>query len=70
MTFAPSTFAPMINANLKHKPNPNPNLKSLPYPVPKTQSLPSLSLFAVGDIIAGAIVAGASVGSPPMHFSL
>ena len=36
----------------------------LTLPQPKTQSLPSLLLFAVGGIIAGAIDAGANVGSP------
>ena len=78
-TFAPATIAPVVNPNVKHNPNPNPNPnpnhQSLPYPGLKTQSSPSLLLFVVGDINAGAIVARANIESPqlllsqPMNFS-
>ena len=40
MTFAPPTIAPMINANLKHKPNPIPNLNPYPTPYPKPNHYP------------------------------
>ena len=67
MTFALTT-APMTNANVKPNPNPNPNpdpyttLNQKPNDDPRSYSFsPEIS-----DIIAGAMVAVANVGSP-MH---
>ena len=34
MTFAPVTIASMINADIKHNPNPNPIPNLDPYPTP------------------------------------
>ena len=65
MTFAPAT---VINANVKPNPNPNPNPSPNlnPYPTPnqKPNHYPHSKLFVARNIMAGATVAGATVGSP------
>ena len=52
-----TTFAPVVNANVKHNPNPTPTLNQKPNHYPHSNSI-------VGDIITGAIVEWANVGSP------
>ena len=60
--FALVTIAPVTNANVQ--PNPNPYLNPNPYTTLKQKPMiTSLLLFLAQDI-AGAIVAGANVGSP------
>ena len=59
----------MVNANVKHDPNHNPNPNLNPYPTlnQKPNHYPHSTLSVVGDIITGAIVARANVGSPKKH---
>ena len=59
----------MLTLNINPNPNPNPNLNLYPTLNRKPNHYPHSKLSVVRDIITGAIVAGANVGSPMYHWS-
>ena len=56
----------MVNANIKYNPNPNPNLNPNLNPYPTLNQKPNHYPHS-GDIITGAIVARANIGSPKFY---
>ena len=70
-TFIPVTIALMSERHaVKLNPNPNPDLNPYLTLNQTTQSLPTLYLFVVGDVIAGAIVTRAIVVSPMVDLTV
>ena len=54
-TFAPATFAPAVNPNVKRNPNPNPNPNLNPYPTPNykpNHHHHSNSLLSMSEILS------------------